>query len=296
METWRFGDISITRIEEQIGPSSLPAGQFIAGLERAVLQEHRGWLVPTHYAPAEDKLITSIHSWLIRTPKQTILVDCCAGNHKDRPTQRRFHQLDTPWLQRLRDAGVAPEQVDVVLCTHLHADHIGWNTRIENGRWVPTFAKARYLFSRAEHERWKPDGGDPDPQRRIAYEDSVLPVVAARQADLLDGEHAIEDRLMIEPAPGHTPGHVVLKLGREALFCGDVIHHPIQLYRPDLNSAFCDDAERARQTRRRVLEHCAELRALLFPTHFAEPYVAGILRQGTAFAPDFARAAAAMQR
>src|SRR5262249_45505516 len=147
-----------------------------------------------------------------------------------------------------------------------------------------------------EHARWQPGGAESDPQQRIAYEDSVLPVIAARQADLLDGAHAIEDQLLIEPAPGHTPGHVVLKLARDALVSGDAIHHPLQLYRPQWNSAFCDDAEGARATRRRLLEHCAEARALLFPTHFAQPFVCGIQRRGHAFAPDFAAGASAMSR
>jgi glyoxylase-like metal-dependent hydrolase (beta-lactamase superfamily II) len=297
MESWQIGSVTITRIAEQVGPSSLPAGQFLPALERRVLEQHRDWLVPTHYAPEQDRLITSIHSWLIRTGRQTILLDCCAGNHKNRPSNPRFHRLDTPWLQRLQAAGVEPEEIDIVLCTHLHTDHIGWNTRLVDGRWVPTFPNARYLFSRIEHEHWKPTvGGDSDPTRRIAYEDSVLPVVAAGQADLIDGTHAIEDRLLVEPAPGHTPGHVVLKLANQALFCGDVIHHPIQLYRPEWNSAFCEDADAARRTRRRVLDHCAEARALLFPTHFADPFVAGIRAKAGAYAPDFAAGAAAMRR
>ncbi len=294
MERWRVGSVTVSRVPEQLGPNAVAPHLFFPDLDRAVLDRHRDWLVPTYYSPEQDRLISSIHSWLIRSGRHTILLDCCAGNHKERPWNPRFHRLNTPYLARLAEVGVAPEDVDIVLCTHLHADHIGWNTMLVDGRWVPTFPNARYLFSRIENDFWRSKstqtGGDPG--RAIAYEDSVLPVIAAGQAVLLDGVHAIEDGLVIEPAPGHTPGHVVLKLaadrGRPALFCGDVIHHPIQLYQPHWNSAFCELADDARATRRAVLDYCADHRALLFPTHFAAPYVAGVRREGQAFAPDFA--------
>jgi glyoxylase-like metal-dependent hydrolase (beta-lactamase superfamily II) len=294
VESWRIGSITIIRVPEQLGPSAVAPHIFFPDLDRDVIQRYREWLVPTFYSPQEDRLISSIHSWVIRTGRHTILLDSCAGNHKERPWNPRFHQLDTPYLARLAEAGVAPEDVDIVLCTHLHSDHIGWNTRLVDGRWVPTFPNARYLFSRIENDYWRL--GSPralrDPARAIAYQDSVLPVVVSGQATLLDGIHAIDDGLLVEPAPGHTPGHVVLKLdaaqGRRALFCGDVIHHPIQLYYPDWNSAYCELAEEARATRRSVLAYCADEPALLFPTHFAAPYVAGIDRKGPAFAPDFA--------
>ncbi len=282
MSPWRIGETTVTRIEEQLGYGSFPPEQYFAGFEREVLERNLGWLVPNHYVPSENMLITSVHSWLIRTPRHTILLDCCAGNHKDRPWWPRFNQLDTPFLERLRAAGCAPEDVDIVLCTHLHADHIGWNTRLKNGRWVPTFPNAKYLFSRIENDFWDPAINvalADDPARRIAYVDSVLPVVEAGQAVLVEGTHAIDDTLLVEPAPGHTPGHVLLKLlaaESGGVFCGDVLHHPLQIYAPHWNSQFCLMPDQARATRRRVLEHCAEHRALLFPTHFGAPHVAAI--------------------
>ncbi len=290
---WTIGTVSVTRVEEQIGFASFPPEQYLAGFERDMLQQHMSWLVPDHYSPGHDRLITSVHSWLIRTQRHTILIDCCGGNHKERPAWRRFHQLDTPFLARLREAGAAPEQIDIVLCTHLHGDHVGWNTILRDGRWIPTFPNAKYLFSRIENEHGDPRRNpvaDADPQRGPAYRDSVLPVIESGQAVLLDGTHAIEDALLVEPAPGHTPGHVMVTLtnrDQRALFCGDIVHHPLQVYAPHWNSKFCELPEQARTTRRRVLEHCAELQALLFPVHFGVPHVAAIARAGNAFSPRF---------
>ncbi|HEY1362271.1 MAG TPA: MBL fold metallo-hydrolase [Xanthobacteraceae bacterium] len=293
MTTWSIGGASITRVGEQIGFATLGPEKFLPGFDRAVLERHLHWLVPDHYSPRHDRLVTSVHSWLIRTPRHTVLVDSCAGNHKNRPGFARFHQLDTPWLDRLREAGVARDEVDIVLCTHLHSDHVGWNTMLRDGRWVPTFPNARYLFSRAENEWGDPRGNpaaDADPQRSNSYRDSVLPVIEAGQAVLVDGAHAIDDALTIEPAPGHTRGHVILRLvrqGQAAVFCGDALHHPLQLLAPEWNSAYCELPEEARATRRRVLERCVEHSELLFPTHFGAPHVAAVVPAGNAFAPRF---------
>jgi glyoxylase-like metal-dependent hydrolase (beta-lactamase superfamily II) len=293
MQTWMIGNTAVTRIEEQVGPNDLPAGAFLPGLVRERFDRHLPWLVPVHYIPGTDKLITSNHSWLIRTGRHTILLDSCAGNHKERPWLPRFHQLNTPFLERLRAAGAEPDDIDIVLCTHLHADHVGWNTQLENGRWVPTFKKARYLFSRIEQQHWDPSIGDrrtQNPGRAGMYDDSVLPVIQSGQSVLLDGEHDIDERLLVKPAPGHTPGHVVLQLtdgGEKAMFCGDVCHHPIQVYEPEWNTRFCEIPEQACATRRRVLEYCAEHDARLFPTHFAAPHVARIIGRPDGFGVEF---------
>ena len=293
MTSWSIGAVTVTRVEEQIGFASLPPEKYLVGFERDLLNRHLPWLVPQHYSPEHDRLITSVHSWLIRTERHTILLDCCAGNHKERPGFPRFHRLDTPFLDRLRRAGAAPEAIDIVLCTHLHSDHVGWNTMLRDGRWVPTFPNAKYLFSRAENEHGDPrrnPAADADLQRSNSYRDSVLPVIEAGQALLLDGAHAIEDDLLVEPAPGHTSGHIILKLadrGQRAVLCGDVIHHPLQAYAPHWNSGFCELPSQARATRRRVLEHCAEHDALLLPIHFGAPHVAAVTRAGEAFALRF---------
>jgi len=292
-QTWTIGSVSVTRVEEQVGPNDTPAGQFLPDLDRHVLERHLGWLVPAHYDPVTDRLLTSNHSWLIRTPHHTILLDSCAGNHKDRPWLPRFHQLNVPFLERLRAAGAAPEDIDIVLCTHLHADHVGWNTRLENGRWVPTFPRARYLFSRTDHDHFNPEIGDRrarNPGRSAMFDDSVLPVIVSGQAVLLDGDHAIEDGVVVRPAPGHTPGHVLLDLrhgGNASVFCGDVLHHPVQVCEPGWSTRFCELPEQAHATRRHVLEHCVEHGALLFPTHFAAPHVVRVHADNGHFRPVF---------
>jgi glyoxylase-like metal-dependent hydrolase (beta-lactamase superfamily II) len=286
---WTIGTVRVTRVEEQLGFASVPPEKFFVGFEREVLERHLAWLVPNHYSPEHNRLISSVHSWLIRTPRHTILLDCCAGNHKERPGFARFHQLDTPYLARLRAAGVEPEEIDIVLCTHLHSDHVGWNTMLRDGRWVPTFPNARYLFSRTENDYGDPrrnPAAEADPQRNNAYRDSVLPVIETGQAVLLDGAHAIDDTMLVEPASGHTVGHVVLKLvdqGERALFSGDAIHHPLQVYVPSWNSCFCEIPDEARATRHRLLGDCAEHGALLFPIHFGAPHVAAIAHEGDAF-------------
>lgn len=293
MQTWTIGGATVTRIEEQVGPNDVVAGEFLPGLVRERFEKHLSWMVPVHYNPARDRLITSNHSWLIRIGGRTILLDTCAGNHKERPWLPRFHLQETPFLERLHAAGVLPEQIDIVLCTHLHADHVGWNTRLENGRWVPTFPNARYLYSRIEDEHWNPEVGDRrarNPARARVYDDSVSPVIAAGQADLIETEHVIDNRLIVKPAPGHTPGHVLLDMrdgGDAAVFCGDVIHHPVQVYEPSWNMRSDEQPAVAYATRRRVLEFCAESRALLFPTHFTAPHVVAITCDGHGFAPKF---------
>jgi glyoxylase-like metal-dependent hydrolase (beta-lactamase superfamily II) len=296
VSTWRVGPVSVTRVEEQLGFAAQPPEKLIRGWDRAFVERHLGWLAPNHYSPGHDRIVSSVHSWLIRTERHTILLDCCAGNYKDRPWTPRFNMLETPFIERLHQAGARPEDIDIVLCTHLHADHVGWNTVLRDGRWVPTFPNARYLFSKTEAAYWdasqNPDmASDP---RRMAYVDSVLPVVESGQAMAFDGSHAIDERMLIEPAPGHTPGHVIMKLdagGERAVFCGDAIHHAIQVYAPHWNHAADEHPEEAARTRRTLLADCAERGALLFPTHFGAPHVVAIKAAAEAFALEFVDAA-----
>ena len=297
MTTWAVGSITVTRIEEQLGFAHMQPEQYFPGFEREVLERHLGWLAPNHYDPQHDRLVTSIHSWLIRAGDLTILLDSCSGNHKDRPFSPRFHQLNIPFLDRLRAAGAAPEQVDVVLCTHLHADHTGWNTMLRDGRWVPTFPKARYLFSRIDNAYWdeRQNPAMASDPRRAVYNDSVLPVVESGQAVLVDDGHTITDALSVEAAPGHSPGHVVLRVrerDRRAVFCGDVIHHALQVYAPHWHHFADEDPVQAAVTRRAVLESCANERALLFPIHFGAPHVVAIQSASGGFAAKFIDATA----
>ena len=283
MTTRRIGEAVVTRVEEALRPGFLPS-QLLPDWDPAVLAEHGDWLAPNYYEPASGRFISSIHSWVVRTRHHTILVDSCVGNHKNRPNFERFHMLDTPYLDRLRAAGVTPEQVDFVMCTHLHVDHVGWNTQLDNGRWVPTFPRAKYLFGRQEFEHWTgagaPEGG------RAVIGDSVLPVVEAGLSELVDDGYCLDDTLTVEPTHGHTAGHVMIRArsgGSTGLFTGDTMHNPIQCCYPDVNSGFCEDAAAARASRRRILEESAERGHLLLPAHFGAPHAGRVRADGDAF-------------
>ena len=211
-----------------------------------------------------------MHSWLISVGGKRILIDGCVGNHKPRPLRKMWDMMNTPYLERLAAAGVKPEQVDIVMCTHLHMDHVGWNTRLENGRWVPTFPNAKYVCSRADYDHYLKLDGDPatGPVNQNSFRDGVIPIVEARLSQMVDGAHTVDEHLSLEPRPGHTPGTVAINLasrGQKALFCGDILHHAIQVYHPEWNSFACADQINARKSRRQVLEDCAGSGALLMP-------------------------------
>ena len=290
MTTVTIGAAKLTRIEE-LYAADWDAPAFFPDWRPELVQDHLGWMAPDHYDRGKNCLKLSIHSWLIRLDGRTILVDTCIGNHKPRPARPKWHLMETRYLQRLAEAGVRPEEIDMVMCTHLHADHVGWNTRLENGRWVPTFPKARYVFSKADYDYYLALDRDPaKPVNHGSFRDSVLPVVEAGLAQMVTGAHVLDEHLSLDPAPGHTPGTVVVKLasrGESALLCGDVLHHAIQVHYPRWNSFVCADAESARSSRRQVLEHCSGTGALLMPTHFGAPFTCRIEARGGGFRPRF---------
>jgi len=287
MSLSQIGDIALDRVAETDGLGFSPRGLF-ADFDEETFRRHLPWMAGRHYDPATRRLIMSVHSWVLRSDRLTVLVDTCGGNDKNRPGFAGFHMQQQPWLERLAAAGVRPEDVDFVLCTHLHVDHVGWNTRLVDGRWVPTFPNARYLSSRREFEHWRPKAAPSEDD--AVFLDSVLPVAESGQLQLIDESHAIDDAMVIEHAPGHTPGSVVLKVsskGEKALFSGDIMHHPIQVYEPHWNSQFCVDQTAARHSRRRVLETCVETGALLLPAHFAAPHGGRIRPSGDKFSIDW---------
>jgi len=293
----RIGAAVAARIEETYEPN-FNAVKFFPDWDPAVVQEHGAWLAPEHYDPGSGRLKLSVHSWLLSVGGKRILIDTCVGNHKPRPLRPFWHMMDTPYLARLEAAGARPEQIDMVMCSHLHVDHIGWNTRLENGRWVPTFPNARYVFSKADYEHYLAIDHDPEkgPANQGSFRDSILPVVEAGLAQMVSGAStlneslALDEHLSVEPAPGHTPGTIAIKFasrGEKALFCGDILHHALQVYRPEWNSFACADAANARASRRKALEHCAG-GALLMPVHFGAPFACRIESRGQGFVPRFA--------
>jgi glyoxylase-like metal-dependent hydrolase (beta-lactamase superfamily II) len=281
-----IGQFEINRVIESEGPF-LEVQSFIPDADQAVVEANRDWLMPRFIEPASNKIILNIQSYILRTPRHTILVDTCVGNDKPRPGRPMFDRLSLPYLADLAAAGVRPEEVDFVLCTHLHVDHAGWNTQLINGRWVPTFPNAKYIFARTEYEFWERrhlDGSEgPVPN---VYDDSILPVMQAGQAVLVDADHQIDDGLWFEPAPGHTPGNVVVNLqsqGATGVLTGDVMHHPLQLIRPEWSSRACEDAVQSAATRRALIERYADTDTLIAPAHFASPTMGHIISKGDGF-------------
>jgi glyoxylase-like metal-dependent hydrolase (beta-lactamase superfamily II) len=284
MDRLTIGDAAVVRVEEMVD-TTFTAKTFFPTFDPEAMRPHMHWLAPRYYIPDRDALVFSMHAWVVKTGRHTVVIDTCIGNDKDRLPREHWHRMKTPFLDRLRATGTAPEDVDYVMCTHLHADHVGWNTRLENGRWVPTFPKARYLFARVEYEHWR-DNPDPHPVRRASFGDSVLPVVEAGRADMIEDGHDVDGAFTVELAPGHTPGNAAIRLrskGAEALFVGDSVHHPMQAYRVDWSTSACTDPAAAAVSRRRLLESCCERGSLLLPAHFPAPFGAHVRDAGQNF-------------
>ena len=282
----RLGDIGIERVEESCAPAVTP-DEFLAGLPADAIERNAGWLVPSAFDPTSGRLVMSVHSWIVRTCHHTVLIDTCIGNGKCRPGMPSADRLDLPWLERLAAKGLTPESIDYVMCTHLHVDHVGWNTRLRDGRWVPTFPNARYLFARREFERWNPQGRPADGQGQDAvFNDSVLPCVEAGLVTLVEDGYTLDDELTVEAAPGHTTGHTIIRAKsgeRTGLFTGDCMHTPLQVAYPDVNSVTCEDPVAAKHTRRKVLSEAAERGHLLLPAHFPPPFVGTVSERGDRF-------------
>lgn len=283
----RIGTFQIDRVVESEVPFIEPE-IFLPDFEPDVLEQNRAWLVPQYVDPASGKLKFAFQSYVLRTGRHTILVDTCVGNDKPRPARPAWHLQNWPYLADLAAVGVQPEAVDFVMCTHLHIDHVGWNTRLQDGRWVPTFPNAKYVFARREYAFWE--------QRHLSNEsgpvpnvfaDSVLPVMEAGQVELVDMDYQFDDGLWFEPAPGHTDGNVVIHLrsgSERAVLSGDVLHHPLQLVRPAWSSRACENKELSAKTRIALLEQYADTATLIAPAHFASPSLGYIVSQGDAFA------------
>lgn len=288
MKTLTLGDVRIQRVVEMEGPFAA-LDFLLPDADPEVVAANAGWLKPDFVDPATGQAIMSFHSFVVRTERHTILVDACIGNDKHRPLRPPWHMKRSPFLEDLAAAGVRPEQVDFVLCTHLHADHVGWNTRLVDGRWTPTFPNAQYIFARREYDFWRAANEShtgSEPLNHGSYFDSVLPVVEAGRAVIVEDDHQIEDGVWLEPAPGHTPGNVVVNLasnGRRAVLTGDVLHHPVQLAAPDWSSTFCSDPDLSRVTRRALIETHADTDAVILTAHFPTPTAGRIVSAGDAF-------------
>jgi glyoxylase-like metal-dependent hydrolase (beta-lactamase superfamily II) len=277
---WQIGEVSVTKVVEL---ESTGGSRFL--LPQATPEEARkiDWLAP-HFADANGRLKLSVHALIIETPRRRIMVDTCFGNDKQGRAIPHWNERQGSFLADIAAAGYPAESIDTVLCTHLHTDHVGWNTRLVDGRWVPTFPKARYLFGRREFEHWQNQTARPD--HHAVFEDSVRPIVDAGLVELVEVDHRLCEEVWLMPTHGHTPGHVSVRIasaGEEAVITGDLAHHPCQMAHPHWNSTADMDPVQAERTRRNFFAGLAGKPVLVIGTHFAGPTAGRVARDGEGF-------------
>ena len=273
---WQVGDVRISRYVElttaSLGPHLLPQAtpDALAPLT---------WLAP--FLDERKRLLLSMHSFVVETPDRLVLVDTCIGNDKAR-SYPKWNHMQSDFLERLSADGFVPERFDTVLCTHMHVDHVGWNTRLVDGRFEPTFANARYLYHAAEWAHWKVEPQEYGP----VIEDSVQPIIDAGLADFVQADHRVCAEIQLESTPGHTPGHVSIHIrsrGEEAIITGDMIHHPCQIAHSDWSSTADVDPQLAAATRAQFLTRYCDQPVLVLGTHFATPTAGHLVRDGASF-------------
>lgn len=272
MHTLTLGEVAISRITE-IGRSAFPTTQMLPESDAGRIVQHHRWIKPHFFDDVTGDLGSRIQTWIVRTPQHTVLVDTGVGNDKIRHETDLWNKRQGGYLDDLRAAGVTPEQVDLVLCTHLHVDHVGWNTRLVDGRWVPTFPKAKYVFPGEEWEFWKHEN-EAGREKSGCVADSVVPVVEAGQAVMVNSAYQVDPWLAYEPWVGHTPGHVGVRVhtsAGDAVFSGDLMHRVVQVAEPQWSSIFCYDAKQAATTRKAFIERHGASGDLVLPAHFPHP-------------------------
>jgi len=290
MLTYRkIGAATITNVIEYTGPTHPPEFLFpeISAAERAAgIAAATPWLAPNHYVPHMDRFIVTIQIWVVKIGANVILIDTGVGNHKKRgiPRMEMLNTLVLPWLEA---AGAGPNDVTHVVHTHLHTDHVGWNTVLQDGKWVPTFPKARHVMPKAEYDWWRAeyDKGGTVVQAG-SFADSVLPVLEAGMVDFINPGEEAAGCLVAEDVAGHAPGLTAYRLrsdGEEGLFSTDTMHSPIQIANPHWNDRYVLWADKAKQARAGLLKRAAEREALIMPMHYGAPYCGYVRRQGEGY-------------
>lgn len=267
MPKHRVGTLAIERIVEFDGPALSIA--FLPDLTRGLIESEFRWMAPTWFDDGFEHMINVFQSFIFRTKHHTILCDTCNGNDRTGRRNPLWNNAHLPYMENFLATGFRPEDVDIVMCTHLHGDHVGWNTHLQDGRWVPTFPNAVHLVSEPEMNSMD----DRLAQGPIAYyDDSIKPILDAGMMRIVSPDHEIDGQARLEPSAGHTIGHTSLRVhdsGEEGLIVGDAIHHPIQVHFPEWNSRGCTHPELARASRRRFLEESLVRGTLILPNHFS---------------------------
>ena len=293
-----FGEARVTPVVELIMPTSVRWLLPEHPDPRALRDAAAAWLRP-RFMNERGHLLQTMQAFVVQADGLTVVVDTGIGNDKERQgAAPEWHRRSGPFLDDFRAAGFDPGAVDLVVCTHMHVDHVGWNTRLIDGAWRPTFANARYIFAQREYDYWRAESGREDaatdappegiPAHGAAFDDSVAPIVAAGRADLVDAEHRLSASLRLTSSAGHTPGHVTLEVqsgGARALLIGDAMHSPVQCAAPDARPALDtpEFAPAARQRRRAILEDVADTETVIAGSHFPPPGFGRVLRDAGAF-------------
>ncbi len=276
MESWKVGDVKIHRVVDLL--MDMPATYLIPDANAEALIPLHSWLRPHFLKPDGKTMTVSVHTFVIQSGDATIVVDTCIGNDKERDAPN-WNKRTSNFLENLAERGAPRHSVDMVLCTHLHVDHVGWNTMLENDRWVPTFPNARYLIGREEWEFWEHED---DPFGKQAKADSILPIIESDLVELVATDFRVTDEVSLVPTPGHTPGHVSVLIqsrGERAIITGDLFHHPLQFARPHWKDIADVDGEMAARTRLKFMAEYGN-ETLVLGTHFASPTAGHIVRDG----------------
>lgn len=280
---WQIGDVEILQIVEFD-----EAGELIQDTIKNATPENLkkiDWLYPD-FIDDEGNFKSLVQSFLVRSNGQNILVDTCNGNGKERPNCPTWGNLNTDFLEKLRSLGVTESEIDIVVSTHLHFDHIGWNTRLENGSFIPTFPNAKYLFVKEEFDYWKAKPEKEMEDDKIAFDDSVRPIIEAGLSQIVESDHKIDQNISLISAFGHTPGHICILIesrGKRTIISGDFLHHPCQIAHPEWTMDADTLSEKALETRKKILNEIADTETLLIGSHFADPVAGYVKRSGDSY-------------
>lgn len=278
VQSFAIGDVRLAKVLDTLEPTS-PRVLYI-DKRKEDFDPHLDWLQP-YFLDAEKRMLLSIHTFLMRTKHHTIVIDTCVGTDKQGLAFSQWNgRQSSTYLRDLAAVGCAPESVDYVFCTHMHLDHTGWNTRLQDGRWVPTFPNAKYLFNKREWEHWK---DDPTPTDQAVVQQNVLPIIEAGQVEWVDNEWGIDDEVMLLPTPGHTPGHCSVRMrsnGQEAIITGDMMVHPVQVAEPHWSQQADSDKALAISTRTQFVDQYCDTNTLILGTHFNTPTGVHIVSKG----------------